>query len=271
MTTYVVGDIQGCFKPFQCLLKRVDFDPSKDVVWSVGDLINRGPDNLETLRWFYEHRDSVVVVLGNHDLHLMAVAAGARKESKSDNFRDILEASDREVLLSWLRQQPLAHHEHEVTLVHAGIPPIWTVEQTLGYAKEVEAVLQGPESAAFFAAMYGNDPIAWSDDLTGMTRLRIITNYLTRMRYCTKKGKLDFINKGPKAKADALKGKKVAPWFEHKKRLSAADTIIFGHWASLEGVTNSEKAIALDTGCVWGNKMTLLDLDTRTFHRCKCK
>lgn len=270
MTTYVVGDIQGCFEPFQCLLEDVGFDPVKDVIWSVGDLINRGPDNLKTLRWFFEYRNSAVVVLGNHDLHLMAVAAGTRKMSNSDNFGDILEASDKDVLLSWLRQQPLVHHEHGVTLVHAGIPPMWTVEQTLSYAKEVESVLQGPNSSAFFAAMYGNDPIAWSDDLKGMTRLRVITNYLTRMRYCTDKGKLDLVNKGRKPKTDALKGKKVAPWFAHKQRVTAADTIIFGHWASLEGVTNSANAIALDTGCVWGNKMTLLDLDTRTFHRCKC-
>jgi len=158
-----------------------------------------------------------------------------------------------------------------VTMVHAGIPPIWTVEETLGYAKEVESVLQGPDNSAFFEAMYGNDPVVWSDDLTGMTRLRVITNYLTRMRYCTKKGKLDLVNKGPKPKTDALKGKKVAPWFKHEHRLTAEDTIIFGHWASLEGVTKSPNAIALDTGCVWGNKMTLLDLDSRTFHRCKCK
>lgn len=156
-------------------------------------------------------------------------------------------------------------------MVHAGIPPIWTVEETLGYAKEVESVLQGPDNSVFFEAMYGNDPVVWSDDLTGMTRLRVITNYLTRMRYCTKKGKLDLVNKGPKPKTDALKGKKVAPWFKYEHRLTAKDTIIFGHWASLEGVTKSPNAIALDTGCVWGNKMTLLDLDSRTFHRCKCK
>lgn len=271
MTTYVVGDIQGCFKPFKCLLKDVNFDLERDVVWSVGDLINRGPNNLKTLRWFYKHRDSVVVVLGNHDLHLLAVAAGARKMSRSDNFGDILDAPDRDTLLSWLRQQPLAHHEHGVTMVHAGIPPIWTVKETLSYAREVETALQGPNSFEFFHSMYGNEPIAWSDDLTGVTRLRVITNYLTRMRYCTKKGKLDLVNKGPNPKTDVLKGKKVAPWFAHKHRLTAEDTIIFGHWASLEGVTNKPKAIALDTGCVWGNKMTLLDLDTRTFHRCQCK
>ena len=142
MTTYVVGDIQGCFDPFQCLLERVNFDPAKDVIWSVGDLINRGPANLETLRWFFEHRDSAVIVLGNHDLHLMAVAAGARKMSKSDNFGDILQAPDRDSLLAWLRQQPLAHHDQGVTLVHAGIPPMWSIKQTLRYAKEVETVLQ---------------------------------------------------------------------------------------------------------------------------------
>ena len=271
MTTYVVGDIQGCFDPFQCLLERVNFDPAKDVIWSVGDLINRGPANLETLRWFFAHRDRAVVVLGNHDLHLMAVAAGARKMSKSDNFGDILQAPDRDSLLAWLRQQPLAHHDKGVTLVHAGIPPMWSIKQTLRYAKEVETVLQGPNYKAFFDAMYGNEPVVWSDKLEGMTRLRVITNYLTRMRYCTKKGKLDLINKGPKPKTNALKGKKVAPWFSHEERRAAADTIIFGHWASLEGVTDSPNAIALDTGCVWGNKMTMLDLDSRTLHRCRCK
>lgn len=271
MATYVVGDIQGCFEPFQCLLKKVDFDVSTDRIWCVGDLVNRGPDNLATLRWFYEHRDRAIIVLGNHDLHLMAVAAGTRKMSKTDNFDDILAAPDRDVLLAWLRQQPLLHHEQGVTLVHAGIPPIWTVPQALGYAKEVESALQGPNYKDFFASMYGNEPIVWSQKLKGYERLRVITNYLTRMRYCTKKGKLDLVNKGPKPKSSAVKGKKIKPWFSHKQRLTASDTIVFGHWASLGGITDSANAIALDTGCVWGNHMTLLNLDTHTFHRCKCK
>ena len=182
MATYVVGDIQGCFDQFQCLLEKVSFNPDRDVIWSVGDLINRGSNNLATLRWFHERRDNAVVVLGNHDLHLMAVSAGARKMSKSDNFDDILDAPDREILIEWLHHQPLMHHEHGVTLVHAGIPPMWSVSEALDRAAEVEKVLRGSDCIRFFNAMYGNDPIVWDNQITGMTRLRVITNYLTRMR-----------------------------------------------------------------------------------------
>ena len=270
MATYVVGDIQGCFDQFQCLLKEVSFNPDRDVIWSVGDLINRGSNNLATLRWFHERRDNAVVVLGNHDLHLMAVSAGARKMSKSDTFDDILDAPDQETLIEWLHHQPLMHHEHGVTLVHAGIPPMWSVNEALNRAAEVEKVLRGPDCIRFFNAMYGNDPIAWDDQLTGMTRLRVITNYLTRMRHCTKKGKLDLISKGPTPTANALKGKKVAPWFSHEGRRTKDDLVIFGHWASIDGVTDSPNVIGLDTGCVWGNKMTLMALESRTFYRCNC-
>ena len=187
MATYVVGDIQGCFEPFQHLLDKVQFNPDKDRLWSVGDLVNRGPDNLKTLRWFYEHRDNVTMVLGNHDLHLLAVSAGARNPSRKDNLDDILEAPDRETLIEWLHFQPLAHHESGVTMVHAGIPPLWSIEETLQRAWEVETALQGARCAEFLAAMYGNDPYVWDDQLSGLTRLRVITNYLTRMRYCTQR------------------------------------------------------------------------------------
>ena len=270
MATYVVGDIQGCFEQFQCLLKKVHFNPDKDVIWSVGDLINRGPKNLATLRWFHERRDNAVVVLGNHDLHLMAVSAGTRNMSKSDNFDDILEAPDREKLVTWLHHQPLIHHEHGVTVVHAGIPPMSSISEALKRAAEVETVLQGPNCISVFNAMYGNDPSAWSEDLTGLTRLRVITNYLTRMRYCTKKGKLDLVSKGSTPQANTLKGKKVAPWFSHESRRTKDDLVIFGHWASLDGVTDSTNVIGLDTGCVWGNKMTLMALESRTFYLCNC-
>lgn len=270
MTTYVVGDIQGCFEPFQCLLRKVKFNADRDVIWSVGDLINRGPQNLQTLKWFYDRRDNATIVLGNHDLHLMAVSAGARKMSKSDNFDDILDAPERETLIEWLHHQPLIHHQYGVTLVHAGIPPMWTINDAINRASEVEAVLRAPNCIAFFNEMYGNDPIVWSDDLTGMTRLRVITNYLTRMRYCTKKGKLDLISKGSTPTANALAGKKVAPWFSHENRLTKTDRVIFGHWASIDGMTNSVNTIALDTGCVWGNKMTLMELESGVLHRCSC-
>ena len=270
MSTYIVGDIQGCFEPFQHLLEQVKFNPDKDRLWSVGDLINRGPDNLATLRWCFAHRDSVTMVLGNHDLHLMAVSAGARKPSRKDNFHDILEAPDREQLIEWLHFQPLVHHEDGVTLVHAGIPPIWTVEDTLERAREVETMLQSARCDDFFREMYGNEPFIWDDSLSGMTRLRVITNYLTRMRYCTRKGKLDLISKGPQPLPDALAGKKVAPWFSHPNRLTKGQKVVFGHWASLEGMTDDPSIIGLDTGCVWGKAMTLYELETGRRISCDC-
>lgn len=270
MSTYIVGDIQGCFEPFQHLLEQVKFNPNKDRLWSVGDLINRGPDNLATLRWCFAHRDSVTMVLGNHDLHLMAVSAGARKPSRKDNFHDILEAPDREQLIEWLHFQPLVHHEDGVTLVHAGIPPIWTVEDTLERAREVETMLQSARCDDFFREMYGNEPFVWDNSLTGMTRLRVITNYLTRMRYCTRKGKLDLISKGPQPLPDALAGKKVAPWFSHPNRLTKGQKVVFGHWASLEGMTDDPSIIGLDTGCVWGRAMTLYELETGRRISCDC-
>jgi bis(5'-nucleosyl)-tetraphosphatase (symmetrical) len=270
MATYVVGDIQGCFAPFQSLLDKVRFNPDKDRLWSVGDLVNRGPHNLETLRWFYAHRDNVTLVLGNHDLHLLAVSAGARAPSRKDNLDDILDAPDRETLIEWLHFQPLAYHESGVTMVHAGIPPLWSIEDTLQRAWEVETALQGARCVEFLTEMYGNDPYVWDDQLSGLTRLRVITNYLTRMRYCTRKGKLDLISKGPQPKPDALQGKKVAPWFSHKNRLTRGEKIIFGHWASLEGITDDHNTVALDTGCVWGHSLTLYHLETGERIACDC-
>jgi len=271
MSTYVVGDIQGCFEPFQHLLAQVRFNPDKDRLWSTGDLVNRGPQNLETLRWFYTHRDNVTVVLGNHDLHLMAVSAGARKPSSSDNIQDIVEAPDQEPLLEWLRCQPLVHHENKVTLVHAGIPPMWSIEDALARANEVETVLQSEDAIAFFHAMYGNEPSVWHGDLNGMSRLRVITNYLTRMRYCTPESELDLISKGPEPIPDVIAGEKVAPWFSHPNRLAKDEMIIFGHWASLEGSIDNPNIIGLDTGCVWGKALTFYEIDTGRRYSCNCK
>ena len=189
------------------------------------------PPNAEVV---FEHRDNITMVLGNHDLHLMAVSAGARQPSRKDNFNDILEAPDRDRLIEWLHFQPLAHHEAGSTMVHAGIPPIWTIRDTLDRAWEVENALQGARHKVFLTEMYGNDPFVWDDSLSGMPRLRVITNYLTRMRYCTRKGKLDLISKGANPTPNALAGKKVAPWFAHKRRLTKGHTILFGHWASLK-------------------------------------
>ncbi len=268
MATYAVGDIQGCLKPLKCLLEKVDFDPRKDVLWSAGDVVNRGPKCLKTLRLLYKMRHCLVMVLGNHDLHLLAVASGARRPSKSDTLDEILEAPDREELLNWLLHRPLVHHEHGYTLVHAGIPPQWSVKKTLKRAAEVEAVLRSPDCAEFFRHMYGNEPAQWSGQLEGMDRLRVITNYLTRMRYCTVEGVLDLESKGPTP--NPCTGK-VSAWFSQPGRKAADDKILFGHWASIEGQTDTPNAIGLDTGCVWGGALSLYCLETGEWTRCACK
>jgi len=272
MSTYVVGDVQGCLDPLKDLLKQVEFDRQKDTLWSVGDIINRGPKCLKTLRFFYKMRDCVEMVLGNHDLHLLAVAAGVRKAHRSDTFDKILKAPDREELLGWLLYQPLLHQGHGYTMVHAGIPPQWTLDQAAGYAREVEAVLRSPQCTDFLAAMYGNEPAVWSEDLQGMIRLRVITNYLTRMRYCTSDGVLDLQSKGVTPGAnEALGSRKVSAWFSHGERKTANDRIVFGHWASLEGQTDTPNAIAVDTGCVWGGCLSLYELETGTWTRRDCE
>jgi bis(5'-nucleosyl)-tetraphosphatase (symmetrical) len=197
MATWVVGDVQGCKKPLKRLLKRLSFDWERDLLWSTGDIVNRGPKCLKTLRYFYKHRDRIRLVLGNHDLHLLALRAGVREMGSSDTLGEILAAPDRDLLLDWLQQQPLMYWEDGFTLVHAGIPPQWTLAEAAQYAREVETVLRGEDAGAFFAAMYGNEPSIWSDDLSGATRLRVITNYFTRMRYCYPDGRLDLVSKGP--------------------------------------------------------------------------
>ena len=269
MAVYAVGDIQGCLQPLKCLLREVNFEPGKDVLWSVGDVVNRGPKCLKTLRFLYEMRDSLVMVLGNHDLHLLAVAYGTRKPSRSDTLDKILKAPDRDELLHWLRHRPLVHHEYDHTLVHAGIPPQWSVAEALARAREVEDALRGEACLDFLSNMYGNEPALWSDDLQGMERLRVITNYLTRMRYCTKKGLLDLQSKGPEP--NPAGDKKVSAWFSHKKRKTANDRIVFGHWASLEGRTDSPLAIGVDTGCVWGGALSFYRLDDGARFSCRCK
>jgi bis(5'-nucleosyl)-tetraphosphatase (symmetrical) len=273
MSTYVVGDIQGCLHPLKRLLQTVEFNPDKDVLWSVGDLVNRGPKSLKTLRFLYQMRQSLVVVLGNHDLHLLAVAAGVRQASRSDTLDSILHAPDREELLNWLVQQPLIHHEHDYTLVHAGIPPQWTLKQAIGHAREVEEVLRSRDCVEFLGAMYGNEPALWSDNLTGMARLRVITNYLTRMRYCTKTGRLDLESKGPSPtpRVPNLDNQKVSAWFSHEERKTANDRILFGHWATISGQTDNPNAIGLDTGCVWGGTLSMYHLDSGQWTRCACR
>ncbi|MBS7326532.1 MAG: symmetrical bis(5'-nucleosyl)-tetraphosphatase [Thiopseudomonas sp.] len=269
MATYAVGDLQGCLEPLQQLLQQVHFDPASDRLWLVGDLINRGPDSLGTLRFLYGMRDSLVVVLGNHDLHFLATVWHADFRKKHDTLQDIYAAPDCDLLVNWLRQQKLAHFDpaFNAVMVHAGIPPQWTLQQTLERAAEVEAVLQDDHKISdFLLDMYGNKPKLWDDSLTGTERLRIITNYFTRMRFCAADGTLQLKAKSGPDQAPAG----FAPWFTHPSKVLDNQRVLFGHWAALEGRSSHANALALDTGCVWGNAMTLYNLETGHFHRCAC-
>ena len=265
MSTYAVGDIQGCFEPLKCLLQSVKFNPQKDKLWAAGDVVNRGPHSLQTLRFLYQIRDSVKLVLGNHDLHLLAVAEGIRRPNTSDTFVEIMQAPDRHQLLDWLRHQPLIFKQADWLMVHAGIPPNWSIQQSLDRAREVEQILQSDAYRSFLHDMYGNKPSQWSDDLTGTTRARMITNYFTRMRFCTADGTLHFDSKTAKSP-----GAKFLPWFEHEKKIKIKESILFGHWAALEGKVSQNNIYPLDTGCVWGRQLSMFRIDDHRWFRCQC-
>ncbi len=269
MATYAVGDIQGCLKPLKRLMECVNFNPAKDTLWVAGDMVNRGPESLETLRFLHGLGNSVVAVLGNHDLHLLAVAFDFRPAGRSDTFHDILEAPDKDTLINWLRHQKLVHYDSSLgfTMVHAGIPPQWTLGEALIYSAEVESVLQSSAIAGFLMNMYGDKPAKWSPKLSGYDRLRVITNYFTRMRFCKPGGKLELSSKqGANSHPPGF-----APWFAHPKRKTANDPIVFGHWAALEGRVNTDNIYALDTGCVWGGRLSMLRLEDKKWFRCSCK
>lgn len=269
MATYAIGDIHGCFEPLISLLEKVKFDPAKDKLWCVGDLINRGPKSLKTLKFLYSIRKSVVTVLGNHDLHLMACFYDSSKVKKNDTIKEILAAKEAEQLIHWLRQQPLVYYnkDRKITMVHAGIPPLWTLEESLGRSAEVETVLKDDRKiVGFLGNMYGSDPVNWSELLTGNERLRVITNYLTRMRFCKADGTIEFKSKEGLETAPAG----YIPWFEFSNRKMAGQTILFGHWAALEGHCDAPNVYALDTGCVWGNCLTMLNIDTKQSYSTQC-
>ncbi len=268
MATYAIGDIQGCLEPLQCLLRKIAFDPAKDKLWLAGDLINRGPNTLETLRYLYKLRHCLTIVLGNHDLHFIAVYYGLRKQGKSDTLDDLLAAPDRADLVYWLRQQKLVHHDPQLgyAMVHAGIPPQWDLDDAIARSREVETVLQSNFPENYLANMYGNKPAAWSDQLTGTDRLRVITNYFTRMRFCNAQGDLELQTK---ESAD-LAPIGYAPWFSFAHRKTRDEKIIFGHWAALEGKVSEPNIFALDTGCVWGGKLTALRLEDGARFSCRC-
>ncbi|WP_020681698.1 symmetrical bis(5'-nucleosyl)-tetraphosphatase [Marinobacterium rhizophilum] len=266
MATYAIGDIQGCFDQLMRLLERIGFGDS-DQLWLAGDLVNRGPRSLETLRFVRSLGSRARVVLGNHDLHLLAIHYGVTQPRRSDTLGPILEADDRDELMHWLLQQPLLVHDAELdyVMVHAGIPPDWSLKQASQRAREVETVLQGPEAESFFQHMYGNKPDCWSKDLKGWDRLRVITNYLTRMRFCDSKGRLDFAAKGGLDTQPAG----FMPWYSHPRK-AAEQRIIFGHWAALEGGLRNPQLFSLDTGCVWGNSLTAMRLEDQRYYSCDC-
>lgn len=258
MTTYAIGDIQGCYQEFTKLLEQIDFDPAHDRLWLVGDLVNRGPDSLQVLRLVESLGDSAITVLGNHDLHLLAVAEEVAELHRSDTLNEVLNAPDRNELLTWLRQQRLFYADGDYVLVHAGLLPQWSIKQAAALAHEVEAALRGDDYTTFLAHMYGNNPHEWDDSLGGYKRLRVITNAFTRMRICTPQGAMEFKFKGEVENIPAG----YLSWFDVPKRKSQASTIIFGHWSAL-GLKVQPNLIALDSGCLWGGPLTAIRLEDR--------
>ena len=265
MSTYAVGDVQGCYDELRRLLDCVAFDPAKDTLWLVGDLVNRGPNSLETLRYASALGERAVTVLGNHDLNLLAVAEGLRKPHRGDTLDDIFRAPDRDELLYWLRTRKLMHAGSGYAMVHAGLLPQWSIAHALELAGEVEAALRGPDYAEFLKQMYGNTPAAWDDRLSGYDRLRVVVNAMTRLRLCDAQGDMEFSHNG--APRDMPEG--YMPWFDVPGRASSGTPIVCGHWASL-GLMLRDDLLSLDTGCVWGRELSALRLEDRSLTQCEC-
>jgi bis(5'-nucleosyl)-tetraphosphatase (symmetrical) len=264
MAVYAIGDIQGCFDGFLRILDMVGFDPDKDCLISTGDLVNRGSQSLETLRFCYELGDSFQMVLGNHDLHLLAIGHGHRAPTKYDTLDSVLSAPDRHELFDWLKRQPFLIDFGPYTIVHAGIPPQWSLETTRLLANELSEVLLSPQSGTFFENMYCNIPDQWSESLTGPARWRLIANYLTRMRRCSSTGLLDFSKTAVHTSAfDQNTG--FAGWFEHPNRLSKDRALVFGHWSDIQGRFLGEQLFPLDTGYIWGGRLRIMNLDTQLY------
>jgi bis(5'-nucleosyl)-tetraphosphatase (symmetrical) len=257
MALYIIGDIQGCHDCLQRLLGQVDYDPGLDHLWFVGDLVNRGPNSLETLR-FIKSLPNCISVLGNHDLHLLAVAYGDAECIKGDTLDEILDAPDREELLQWLRHRPLLHYDkaRQICLIHAGLAPEWTLELAIACANEVQDVLRSDGFSDYFAHMYGDNPRRWKNDLSGWERLRFITNCFTRLRYVDQNGELVLKLKGPLDK----KPDNVQAWFRVDNRQSLHNKIVFGHWSTL-GLHESDNILALDSGCLWGGALSAARFD----------
>ncbi len=272
MAVFAIGDIQGCHAALLALLEKVRFDADRDHLWCTGDLVNRGPDSLSVLRYVKALGRQAVAVLGNHDLHLLAVANGIRPPRQSDTLQAVLDASDRDELIDWLRARPLLHHDpvHRLALIHAGLPPQWDLALARRCATEVEAVLRGDDHVYFLRHMYGNTPERWSPDLEGWDRLRFITNSLTRLRFCDAAGKIALDEKG----APGTQAAGYVPWFEAPRRRSRGTSIVFGHWSTLR-LTGAEmeryRVYPLDSGCCWGGELTAMRIEDRRFFSVKAE
>ncbi|WP_432455949.1 MULTISPECIES: symmetrical bis(5'-nucleosyl)-tetraphosphatase [unclassified Agarivorans] len=269
MATYFVGDIQGCLDELKALLEQVKFSKKRDQLWLAGDLVARGPQSLATLRFVKQLGDAAQIVLGNHDLHLLAVANGIHRAKRRDKLQDLLEAPDKDELLDWLRKQPLIvkHPEFDLVMVHAGIYPKWKVGKALKLGKEVQKKLSGDHYLELLQNMYSNEPAHWSDELVGYDRLRYIINVFTRMRYCFPDGSLDFALKIPPNKNT---NPNLVPWFNLPGKHLKHTHIIFGHWAALMGESAHPLVDGLDTGCVWGNHLTMLRWEDQRFFTQDC-
>jgi bis(5'-nucleosyl)-tetraphosphatase (symmetrical) len=258
MATYAIGDVQGCHDELARLIDALKFDPARDELWFVGDLVNRGPDSVGVLRLVRSLGDRAVTVLGNHDLHLLALAAGNTDRGRDPDLAAVLRAADAAGMVDWLRQRPLVHYRPDLNtlMVHAGLPPAWDPLLTVKLAREVEAVLRGPPATGFLLNLYGDEPDAWSPALTGVPRWRFVINALTRLRYVRPDGSLEFTEKGPPDRAP----RGLTPWFDAPGRGSAPVRVVFGHWSSL-GLLQRDNLLGLDTGCVWGRRLTAVRLD----------
>lgn len=261
MAVYAIGDVQGCYDPLCELLDTLQFDPAEDTLWFTGDLVNRGPKSLKTLRLVKSLGDSAITVLGNHDLHLLAFSAGkVNYRNRFESLHKTMKAGDSDELVDWLRHRPLAHYDKSLKtlLVHAGTHPSWTAKKTMARAAEVETALQGDKYRSLLGKMYGNMPTQWSGSLSGYKRLRFIINCLTRMRMLTKKQRLNFSHSGSPFRSR----KDLTPWYDFEDPAWARTRIVFGHWSAL-GLVVLPKLISLDTGCVWGRQLTAVRLDKR--------
>jgi bis(5'-nucleosyl)-tetraphosphatase (symmetrical) len=265
MATYAIGDIQGCFAASQRLIGKIGFDPANDRLWLVGDLVNRGPESLQVLRWAYQNRHSITAVLGNHDLHLLALAAGVRDPKSKDTMDDILDAPDRDELLGWLRRRPFLVVESEYAMVHAGLLPSWSVERAVQLAGELERELQGPRPKKALEAIYSGDTPEWNDALEPPARWCALANIFTRLRTCTLRGKARYDFSGPLRQVPLGH----VPWFSVPGRRSETHTIVCGHWAAL-GLYLEPRLLAIDSGCVWGGALTAVRLDDREVFQERC-